>query len=85
MKLEEGFRALGTEVLDGCKPSCGYWELNQDSLQEQMFLTIEPSLAPNPDGFIYLRYLIPAFDPPASDFPSVRSIISYESPYFSSC
>lgn len=54
MKLEEGFRALGTEVLDGCKPSCGYWELNQDSLQEQMFLTIEPSLAPNPDGFIYL-------------------------------
>lgn len=54
MKLEEGFRTLGTEVLDGCKAIMWAWELNHDSLQEQMFLTTEPSLAPNPDGFIYL-------------------------------
>ena len=34
-------------IMDGCEPSCGYWELNSGSLKEQsVLLTSEPSLQP---------------------------------------
>jgi hypothetical protein len=35
----------GTGVTDGCKPPCGFWELNVGPLQEQQVLfTAEPSV-----------------------------------------
>lgn len=29
----EGFRSLGNEVTDGCKPPSGYWEPNLESFK----------------------------------------------------
>ena len=34
----------GIGVMDGCKPLCGCWEWNLGPLQEQVLLTVEPSL-----------------------------------------
>lgn len=34
-----------TGVIDGCEPSCGYWELNPGTLQgQQVLLTAETAL-----------------------------------------
>lgn len=32
---EEGFASSGTGNMDGYKPPCGFWDLNQGPLQEQ--------------------------------------------------
>lgn len=32
-----------TGVADGCKPPCGFWELNSCLLQEHVNLIMEPS------------------------------------------
>lgn len=38
-----GSQILWTGVMDGCKPSCGCWELHIDLQQEQpKLLTMEP-------------------------------------------
>jgi hypothetical protein len=43
----EGSRSPGTGVTDSCELSCGCWELNPDSLEEQLvLLTTESSLQP---------------------------------------
>lgn len=43
LQMSEETSELG--VTDGCKPSCGFWELNHGPLQEQwVLLTIKPSL-----------------------------------------
>jgi hypothetical protein len=35
-------------LIDGCEPSCGYWELNSAPLEEQsVLLTTELSLQPS--------------------------------------
>jgi hypothetical protein len=35
----------GHQIPDGCEPSCGYWELNSEPLEEQpVLLTAEPCL-----------------------------------------
>ena len=42
-----GVRSPGTRVTDGCKMTCGCWELNWGPLKEQpVLLTAEPSLHP---------------------------------------
>ena len=42
---EEDIGSPGDGVTHGCDPSCGYWELNPVSLQEQpVLLATEPSL-----------------------------------------
>lgn len=41
---EEGIRFPRNGIIDHCEPSCGFWEWNHASLQEQMLLTIELSL-----------------------------------------
>lgn len=44
---EEGIEAPGTEILDGCEPLCGCWEMNLASLEEQpVNVTTELSLQP---------------------------------------
>lgn len=42
-RLEEEVEFLGVGITYSCEPLCGSWELNPSSLQEQMFLTAEPS------------------------------------------
>lgn len=39
-RLDKGFGSPGNGVADSCKLPRGWWELNQDPLQEQMCLTI---------------------------------------------
>ena len=41
---KQGLRFPGTEVMDGCDPLCGCWELNLDLLKGQVLLNAEPSL-----------------------------------------
>lgn len=43
---EEGIGSPKAGVMDGCVPSCGFWELNPGPLQEQVLLTAEPPLHP---------------------------------------
>ena len=46
-RAEEEIRS-GTGIMDGCDPSCGFWELNLSPLQEQhVLLAIDPSLHPS--------------------------------------
>lgn len=45
-RSEEAFRASGIEVIDGCALPCGWWYLNLDLQQQQVFLTTDPSLQP---------------------------------------
>lgn len=40
----EGVGAPGTRVMDCCEPSCGHWNLNPSSLQEQQVLLAPISL-----------------------------------------
>jgi hypothetical protein len=48
-------RALNP-ITDGCKPSCGCWELNSGLLKEQsVLLNTEPSLQPHKKNFKYMR------------------------------
>ena len=43
------------DLIDGCEPACGCWELNSGLLEEQtVFLTAEPSLQPFNFSFSYL-------------------------------
>lgn len=34
--FEESIRSLGTGVIDGCEPPCGFWKLNQSPLQSNL-------------------------------------------------
>ena len=55
-KLEEGIRFPGTGVTNDCEPSCGSWEQNSGSLQEQkVLIPTEPSLQPLIRFFFYLK------------------------------
>ena len=48
-------------VMDGCEPSCGCWDLNSVSLEEQsVLLTTKPSLQPSKNfkGFTNLNFYI---------------------------
>lgn len=42
--LKRPLTPLKTDVIDGCKPLCGSWDLNLGLLSEQVFLTMKPSL-----------------------------------------
>lgn len=42
-RSKEDVESPGTGVADGCKPPCGFWELNSCLLQKQVNLTMEPS------------------------------------------
>lgn len=44
-EARRGHWSPGIEAADTCEPSCGYWVLNQDSLEEQLVLctTEQPS------------------------------------------
>ena len=47
-------------IIDGCEPSCGCWELNSGPLEEQpVLLTAEPSLSPQPEGFLNVSSGVP--------------------------
>lgn len=42
---EKGIKSLGTRVADGCKLSCGCWEIDPSPLEEQeVLLTTETPL-----------------------------------------
>ena len=50
---EKDIRSPGTEVTDGCEPSCGCWELNPSPLQEHpVLLTTEKNLQPGVTCFV---------------------------------
>jgi hypothetical protein len=39
-------------IIDGCEPSCGYWELNSTPLKEHpVFFSTKTSLQPNLSNF----------------------------------
>lgn len=38
LRSKEGIGSPGSEITDGCELLCGYWDLNLDSLQEQVLL-----------------------------------------------
>jgi hypothetical protein len=53
-RLEERVRSLETGGVDGSELTCGCWELNVESLeQQQMLLSTEPSVSP--DAFLNSR------------------------------
>jgi hypothetical protein len=38
--------------MDGCEPPCGCWEQNSElQVEQSVFLTTEPSLQPQTNGF----------------------------------
>jgi hypothetical protein len=44
-KSEDGIRYYRTDVIAAYKPSCGFWDLNLDLLEEQpVLLTAKPFL-----------------------------------------
>jgi hypothetical protein len=54
-EAKEGAGSPGTGVTDGCKPSCGCWELNLGPLQKQdVLLASEPSVQHLPQVFVLL-------------------------------
>lgn len=56
-RLEEGVRALGTEVIDDDEMPCGSLEMNLDPLKEQLLLlTVEPSLQTLLVLFVFLLF-----------------------------
>lgn len=55
-KSEEGISPHGTGFINGCKPTCGYWELNLGSLQEQQVLFTMVHLSSPSRWFFFLLY-----------------------------